>query len=254
MILRDALYALYARRLRRQLTGARLPEHVALVIDGNRRWARQAGLDNPSLGHKAGAEHIEHVLAWSADLGIRHVTIFVASLDNLRKRGAEEVLFLMDMVEQVVTERLVYGRSRWQVQVAGRLDALPDSTAEALKRAVDVTAERDTDCQLTIAIGYDGRAEIADAFRSLLDEAARDGRTLEDLAQTITPEDLAAHLYTSGQPDPDLVIRTSGERRMSSFLLWQAARSELYFCDVYWPGFRYVDYLRALRSYAARSR
>lgn len=253
-MLRNALYAIYARRLRRQLAGSTLPKHVALVIDGNRRWAKQVGLDNPSLGHKAGAEHIEHVLAWSADLGIRHVTIFVASLDNLRKRGDDEVRFLMELVEAVITERLVHRRGRWRVRVAGRLDALPDSTAHALKHAVDVTAERDTDSEVTIAIGYDGRTEIADAFRSLLDEAARDGLSLEDLAQTITPDDLAAHLYTSGQPDPDLVIRTSGERRMSSFLLWQAARSELYFCDVYWPGFHYVDYLRALRSYAARAR
>ncbi len=254
MILRNALYAIYARRLRRQLAGGSMPKHVALVIDGNRRWAKQVGLASPSLGHKAGAEHIEQVLAWCAELGIRHVTIFVASLDNLRKRADDEVRFLMDLVEAVITERLVHRRGRWQVKIAGRLDALPDSTAHALKHAVDVTAERDTDSQVTIAIGYDGRTEIADAFRSLLDDAAHRGQTLADLAQTITPDDIAAHLYTSGLPDPDLVIRTSGERRMSGFLLWQAARSELYFCDVYWPGFRYVDFLRALRSYAARAR
>lgn len=245
MIAREALYGLYACLLRRQLAGGPVPRHVALVMDGNRRWARHMGLTNASLGHKYGTEHIEDVLAWCADVGIRRVTIFVASIDNLTKRPPDEVRAFMDLLERVVADRICRGRGRWQLQLAGRLDTLPDSTAHALKLAVDETAERETDSDLTIAVGYDGREEIASALRSLLTEAARVGRTLDDLA---------AHLYTSGQPDPDLVIRTSGERRMSSFLLWQAARSELYFCDVYWPGFRHIDFLRALRSYAARRR
>jgi short-chain Z-isoprenyl diphosphate synthase len=254
MILRDLLYALYARRLRRQLAGAAVPGHVALVMDGNRRWARQMGFDNPSVGHRYGAEHIEKVLEWCAEAGIRRVTIFVASIDNLRKRGSDEVRFLMEMVERVIAERLANNAGRWQVHLAGDLDELPDSTAHALKLARDATAERDTDSHLTIAVGYDGREEITEALRSLLDAEAHAGRTLADLAQTLTSADISARLYTKGQPDPDLVIRTSGERRMSGFLLWQAAYSELYFCDVYWPGFRHVDFLRALRSYDARHR
>jgi short-chain Z-isoprenyl diphosphate synthase len=140
---------------------------------------------------------------------------------------------------------------RWRIHLAGHLDVLPDSTARALKLAEEATRDRDTDSHLTLAVGYGGRAGVVDALRSLLDQQARAGTTLEQLARTITVDDIAAHLYTSGQPDPDLVIRTSGERRLSDFLLWQTAHAELHFCDVYWPAFRHVDFLRALRSYAA---
>ena len=131
---------------------------------------------------------------------------------------------------------------------------LPDSTRHALKLAEDATRERATDFHLSVAIGYDGREEIVSAVRALLEDEARAGATLDDVAQRLTADAVAARLYTGGQPDPDLVIRTSGVRRMSGFLLWQAADSELYFCDVYWPGFRKIDFLRALRSYSARSR
>ncbi|HEX6499153.1 MAG TPA: polyprenyl diphosphate synthase [Micromonosporaceae bacterium] len=254
MIFSDVLYRWYARRLKTQLAGAALPRHVAMVMDGNRRWARQMGFDNPSVGHRYGAEHVDEVLRWCAELGITHVTIFVASTDNLRKRASAEVRFLMDMIEQVVAERLARPDSRWQVHLAGRLDTLPDSTRHALKLAEESTRDRAARYHLTVAVGYDGRQEIVDAVRSLLDERARAGATLADVAEQVSPEDIAAHLYTTGQPDPDLVIRTSGELRMSGFLLWQAAYSELYFCDVYWPGFRYVDFLRALRTYAGRHR
>lgn len=250
---RAAAYRLYAHRLRRRLAGAGLPRHVAMVMDGNRRWARERGL-TPQTGHRHGAEHIDEVLGWCAQAGIGHVTVFVASVDNMRKRDSEEVDNLMAMMENVIAHRLTQPDNRWRLHLAGRLDVLPDSTRNALKLAEETTRERDALLHLTVAIGYDGREEIVDAVRSLLDEQARAGATLHDVAQNLTAEAIAAHLYTDGQPDPDLVIRTSGERRMSGFLLWQAAYSELYFCDVYWPGFREVDFLRALRSYAARSR
>lgn len=251
---RDAIVGFSARRLRRALATGPLPRHLALVIDGNRRWARQMGMENVSLGHKHGAEHVDDVLRWCADIGIRHVTIFVASIDNLKKRDDGEIDFLMELTEHVIVERLVARPGRWQLHVAGRLDALPDSTAHALKRGQGITREFDTDCHLTLAIGYDGREELTEAVRSLLDSEAIAGTTIGQLAETVTTDDIAAHLYTRGHPDPDLIIRTSGERRMSGFLLWQAAYSELYFCDVYWPGFRHIDFLRALRSYAARTR
>ncbi|AVT33102.1 di-trans,poly-cis-decaprenylcistransferase [Plantactinospora sp. BC1] len=254
MIFRNALYRLYARRLRAQLVSGSLPRHVAMVMDGNRRWARKQGFENPSVGHRYGAEHVDEVLGWCADLGIEHVTIFVASTDNLRKRPSEEVRYLMEVVERIVAARLAERPGRWRLHLAGRLDTLPDSTRHALKLARDATAERGAGFHLTIAVGYDGRAEVVDAIRSLLDEAARAGTSPTELAQRLTAEDIAAHLYTQGRPDPDLIIRTSGEQRMSGFLLWQAAYSELYFCDAYWPGFRYVDFLRALRSYAGRQR
>lgn len=247
-------YALYARRLRRQLQGGPLPRHIGLIMDGNRRWARQAGLVSPSLGHKAGAEHVDDVLAWCEALGIRHVTVFVCSTENLSRRGDSEVAFLMGLIEQVVTDKLARPCARWQLHVAGSLDALPDRTARALKEAVAATEDCATGAHVTLAIGYGGRQEVVEALRELLTERAESGQSLAELAAQIAPEDIAGHLWTAGRPDPDLVIRTSGEQRMSNFLLWQSACSELYFCDAHWPAFREVDFLRALRSYAARQR
>jgi len=254
MSLKAAAYGLYARRLRARLAGADLPRHLAMVMDGNRRWARQMGFDDPRVGHSYGARHLDEVLGWCAELGIPHVTVFVASVDNMRKRDAGEVGNLMLMIEQVVSERLTRPASLWQIHLAGRLDVLPDSTRNALKLAEETTRAGGKQFTLTIAIGYDGREEIVTAIRSLLESETRAGHSIDDIAQRLTPDQIAAHLYTGGRPDPDLVIRTSGEHRLSGFLLWQAAYSELHFCDVYWPGFRKVDFLRALRSYAARHR
>jgi short-chain Z-isoprenyl diphosphate synthase len=245
------LYRLYAYLLKTQLAGRKLPRHVAVVMDGNRRWARQAGFDDPRIGHRYGAEHVDELLTWCAELGIRHVTVYVCSVDNLRKRDSDEVANLMGMIESVVAARIAEPGGQWRLHIAGDLDALPDSTRIALKEAVEASVAAPFD--VTIAIGYDGRAEIVEAVRSLLSSAASEGSTVEDVAQRLSAEGIAAHLSTSGRPDPDLVIRTSGEQRMSGFLLWQAAHAELYFCDVYWPGFRKVDFLRALRTYAARA-
>ncbi|MBY8879385.1 polyprenyl diphosphate synthase [Actinacidiphila acidipaludis] len=254
MRITDPLYAVYTRRLRRQVQEGALPRHVGLIMDGNRRWARQMGMANPSLGHKYGAEHVDEVLAWCESLGIQHVTVFVCSTENLRRRGDSEVTFLMGLIEQVVTDKLARPDAQWQVHIAGTLDALPDSTAHALKRAVDATRDCATGCHVTLAIGYGGRQEVIDALRELMTERAEAGETLADLAASLDVDDIARHLYTAGRPDPDLVIRTSGEQRMSNFLLWQSAYSELYFCDAYWPAFREIDFLRALRSYSARER
>jgi short-chain Z-isoprenyl diphosphate synthase len=223
-------------------------------MDGNRRWARQAGLASPSLGHNHGAEHVEDVLRWCAAAGVKHVTVFVCSCDNLLRRDDAEVAFLMQVIEQVVADRLTTPDTGWQVHIAGLLDVLPDSTARALKRAVAATRDCSTGAQLTLAIGYGGRQEVIDAVVSLLREQSEAGTSLSELARTFTADDIGRNLYTAGQPDPDLVIRTSGEQRLSDFLLWQSAHSELYFCDAYWPAFREIDFLRALRSYAARSR
>ena len=253
MAIRDLIYTLYKRRLLAQVAAGPVPRHVALVMDGNRRWARQMGFDNPSVGHRYGADHVSDVLDWCADAGIGDVTVFVASTDNLTSRPSAEVQFLMQVIEDVVTERLVQS-ARWRVHVAGRLDVLPDSTARALKRAVEETRDCTTGANVTVAVGYGGQEEVVDALRSLFLEHAEAGQTIEQIAQAVTPEAIAAHLYTAGRPDPDLVIRTSGEQRLSGFLLWQTAYSQLYFCDTYWPAFRHIDFLRALRTYAARAR
>lgn len=242
----------YTGWLRQRVRRGQVPRHIALIMDGNRRWARQMGLPDARLGHRRGAEHLEVVLGWCADIGITHVTVFVASADNIAKRSADEVAFLMQVTEDVIATRLAQPSGRWQLHLAGDLDLLPDSTRHALKLAREVTRGRSTGLHLTVAIGYDGRAEIAGAVRSILLAAAADGVSLAEVAASLTTEDIGAHLDTRDLPDPDLVIRTSGEQRMSDFLLWQSATSELYFCDVYWPGFRHVDFLRALRAYAAR--
>lgn len=252
-MLRDLAYGLYSRKLRRELSGVTLPRHVGLIMDGNRRWARQMGMASPSLGHKYGAEHVEDVLNWCERAGIRHVTVFVCSAENLRRRGDAEIAFLMQVIEDVVADRLAR-RPTWQVHIAGTLDVLPDTTARALKHAVEATRECATGAHVTLAIGYGGRQEVLDAIRALLYEQADGGGTLTGLAESLTTDDIARHLYTAGQPDPDLVIRTSGEQRLGGFLLWQSTHSEFYFCDAYWPAFRKVDFLRALRSYAERNR
>jgi short-chain Z-isoprenyl diphosphate synthase len=242
---------LYAWWMRRRLAPDARPRHVALIMDGNRRWAREQGWSDPREGHRHGARHLETVLGWCADLGIGNVTIWLASGDNLRQRDASEVGFLMHLAETTIADHLVAGRG-WRVHVAGKLDMLPDSTARALKRAEESTRALVDAGELTLAIGYSGRQEFVDAVRSVLDEAATDGRTLAELAERVSPTEIARHLYTAELPYPDLVIRTSGEQRLSDFLLWQSVDAELFFVDAYWPAFRRIDLLRVVRDFAAR--
>ena len=253
MLQRIAL-RLYDRRLRRQLQGAELPQHVGLIIDGNRRWAKAAGLSSPSDGHRQGAEHIWNVLQWCQAHGIRHVTIFICSSENLARRDDAEVAALMDIIEKVVVTRIAAPDSAWQVHIAGLVDMLPDSTARALKHAADDTSASLARSHVTLCVGYGGRQEIAEAVRSLLAAKAAAGMTLAELAGAVTEADIARYLAGDGQPEPDLIIRTSGEQRMSNFLLWQSTDAYLHFCDCYWPAFTERDFMRALRDFSARSR
>jgi short-chain Z-isoprenyl diphosphate synthase len=247
--LKRVLYPAYEARLVRRLPPDRLPKHVGVMLDGNRRWARAVGADT-ATGHRAGAANISPFLGWCEELGIEVVTLWLLSTDNLN-RPVDELDPLLRIIEDVVCE--LAAERRWRVNPVGALDLLPDATARALKEAGDST--RDVDGVLVnIAVGYGGRREIADAVRSLLLEHAKEGTALEELASRLEVEHIAEHLYTKGQPDPDLVIRTSGEQRLGGFLLWQSAHSEFYFCEAYWPDFRRVDFLRALRDYALRHR
>jgi short-chain Z-isoprenyl diphosphate synthase len=248
---RQAVYSVYERRLRTHLDGLPVPHHVAIMIDGNRRWARAAGFDDVSHGHLVGARHIANLLDWCGEAGVEHVTIWLLSTDNLR-RPTEELEPLLRIIAGVAKE-LSAPRNPWVVKAVGALDLLPAETAEALKNAEESTADR-AGLTVNIAVGYGGRREIADAVRSLLNEHAARGGTLEELAEVIDVDHIAEHLYTRGQPDPDLVIRTSGEQRLSGFLLWQSVHSEFYFCDALWPDFRKIDFLRALRDYGLRQR
>lgn len=249
MRLPHPLYGLYERRLAASLPPGAIPRHIGVILDGNRRWARSVGLDKSS-GHRRGADHIAEVLRWSDEVGVEVVTLWMLSTDNLT-REPEELAELVGIIADTVGDLAATGR--WRLQVVGALDLLPPSAVEALQAAQERTAGVQG-MHVNVAVGYGGRREIADAVRSLLREHAGNGTTLEELADTITVEHIAEHLYTKGQPDPDLVIRTSGEQRLGGFLLWQSVHTEFYFCEAYWPDFRRVDFLRALRSYAARER
>ena len=233
----------------RALPADEIPKHVGVMLDGNRRWAKAVGHDT-AHGHRAGAANIEPLLDWCEEVGVQVVTLWLLSTDNLNRRS-EELDPLLEIIEEAVAS--LADQRRWRLHPVGALDLLPASTTARLKQAADDT--RDVDGLLVnIAVGYGGRREIADAVRSLLAEHAAKGTSLEELAQVIDVEHIADHLYTKGQPDPDLVIRTSGEQRLGGFLLWQSARSEFYFCEAYWPEFRRVDFLRAIRAYAQRER
>jgi short-chain Z-isoprenyl diphosphate synthase len=247
--LRDVVYGVYERRLARSLTPEQIPRHIGVIIDGNRRWARAAG-DPVSHGHKAGADKISEFLDWCDDIGVRLVTVWMLSTDNL-SRPSDELQPLLRIIEQVVDDLARIGR--WRVHPVGALDLLPAPTAEALKAAGTATEHVDG-MTVNVAVGYGGRRELADAVRALLLEEAAKGLSIEELADRIDVEHIAEHLYTKGQPDPDLIIRTSGEQRLGGFLLWQSALSEFYFCEALWPDFRHVDFLRAIRSYAQRER
>ncbi|HEU4948571.1 MAG TPA: isoprenyl transferase [Kribbella sp.] len=247
--LRSAVYGLYERRLARSFTPAQIPRHIGVIIDGNRRWARAVG--NPvSSGHEAGANKISEFLEWCDEIGVKVVTVWMLSTDNL-SRPADELEPLLRIIEQTVEELTSIGR--WRIHPVGALDLLPAATAEALKGAEAATEHVDG-MLVNVAVGYGGRRELADAVRSLLLEEAAKGISIEELAERVDVEHIAEHLYTKGQPDPDLVIRTSGEQRLGGFLLWQSALSEFYFCEALWPDFRHVDFLRAVRSYAQRER
>jgi short-chain Z-isoprenyl diphosphate synthase len=249
---RDLIYGVYERRLQRSLADLPRPRHVGVILDGNRRWARAAGENDVSRLHRAGADHIIDLLAWCTETGVEVVTLWLLSSDNLSNRSTEELLPLLDIIEATVTDLAADDRP-WRVHPVGSLDLLRDSTVRVLKEADESTQEK-AGLVVNVAIGYGGRREIADAVRSLLQEHASRGASLEEVASVLDVEHIADHLYTRGQPDPDLLIRTSGEQRLGGFLLWQSAHSEFYFCDALWPDFRRIDFLRALRSYAQRER
>jgi len=247
--MRDLLYGAYERRLAASLRQQRLPRHVGVMLDGNRRWAKANGA-NTAQGHQAGADNISPLLEWCDEAGVEVVTLWLLSTDNLN-RPAEELKPLLAIIEQVVAD--LAASMRWQLNPVGALDLLPAETGQCLKDAADAT--RTVKAMIVnVAVGYGGRREIADAVRSMLLEHAAKGTSIEELAEVFDVEHIADHLYTRGQPDPDLVIRTSGEQRLGGFLLWQSAHSEFYFCEAYWPDFRHVDFLRALRAYGERER
>ena len=253
--IRTILYNLYNRWLSRRLRQNPLPRHVAVILDGNRRFARLQGLESLSMAHRMGAEKLDHLIDWCDELAIPIVTVWALSLDNLR-RDPEELNQLVGVIQDKL-EDFIQTRSRRDssrsVHVVGQPEMLPDHLRALIKEVEARTAHLGP-FRLNIAVGYDGREEITRAVRNLLLERADQEISLKDVANELTSEDIAQRLYCEGEPDPDLIIRTSGELRLSGFLLWQSVYSELYFCDTLWPAFRKVDFLRALRSYQQRER
>jgi short-chain Z-isoprenyl diphosphate synthase len=248
---RGPLYRLYINRLRRRLDPASVPHHLAMMIDGNRRWAKQLGYDSAAHGHRAGAAKMKEFLRWCDDVGIRVVSLYLLSNDNLRKRDSRELSDLIEIIAELADE-LSHERD-WRVKHVGRADALPEDLARVL---ADVEARTcgNEGMHVNLAVGYGGRGEIVDAVRSIIAKHDQEGGSLEQLAASLTPEQIGEHLYTGGQPDPDLVIRTSGEQRLSDFLLWQSAHSEFYFVEALGPDLREVDFLRAIRDFGSRDR
>ncbi len=246
------LYSTYEQRLIAELDRDRLPRHVAVLADGNRRWARLNAPGQPLVaGYQAGARKLEEFVGWCDDVGLHVVTLWVLSTDNLTRSSDEEYGPLLDVIATLVDDLAATGR--WRVRTVGALDLLPDDVAGRLRTACATTDDVEG-LNVNIAVGYGGRHELRDAFRSLLETESAKGTSLAELAETVEIEQIEDHLYTAGQPDPDLIIRTSGEQRLSGFLMWQSAHSEFYFCEALWPDFRRVDFLRALRSYGQRER
>ena len=250
-LLSPALYTAYESRVLADLRDSEIPRHIGVIVDGNRRWAKEMGFDVAD-GHRYGGRKLEDLITWSADLGVEVVTIWLLSTDNLTNRDPKELGPLLQIIVDVARSLSKPGRD-WQVQVMGALGLLPTEIAAEL-RAAAASTEGKRGIVVNIAVGYGGRQEILDAVRGALRTAGSAGLSLDEVAESIDLDDIAAHLYTKGQPDPDLIIRTSGEQRLSGFLLWQTANAEFYFSDVYWPDFRRVDFLRAVREYASRHR
>ncbi len=253
-VLRPA-YAVYVARLRAAVFARPRPGHVAVIMDGNRRWATLEGYVDPGEGHRRGAEKALELIDWCVELGIREVTLWALSIENLG-RPAEEVATITDVATEAINA-LSSGRRRTSapvdLRVIGRRDVLPGGLVDALDRSAELSRP-DGAITVTVAIAYSGRDELLEAFRATITDALTAGTPADQLAEGITSEAVAAHLYTSGSSDPDLIIRTSGEIRLSGFLPWQSVYSEYHFCEAYWPAFREIDFLRAIRTYQQRAR
>jgi short-chain Z-isoprenyl diphosphate synthase len=249
MELPGILYGFYERKLLRALETDKIPRHIGVMVDGNRRWARQFNAPT-SEGHQAGADKIHEFLGWCQELGVKVVTLYMLSTDNMSRSG-EELDLLMGIIANTM-DRLDEAPDI-SVHAMGAPELLPVYLAERLNKLTARTPVREK-LHVNVAVGYGGRREIVDAVRELLHDAVAKGRDMAEVADELSVDDISRFLYTRGQPDPDLVIRTSGEQRLSGFLMWQSAYSEFYFCEALWPDFRKVDFIRALRSYGQRER
>lgn len=250
-IIAKMAYSVYEKDLEKDVRAAALPQHIAIIMDGNRRYAREFLGNDVDAGHEMGEKKIEEMMDWCLDLGIRYVTIFAFSNENF-KRNDEEVNFLMELAAETfrnMADNPKIQKNHVRIRALGDMSSLPENVVDAIEYADEKTGMF-TNFTVSVCMAYSGRAEIVSAVKDIA-EKVRDGDM--DIEE-ITEASLSRHLYTADLPDPDLMLRTSGEVRVSNFLLWQLAYSELYFTDVYWPGFRYIDLLRAIRTYQQRIR
>lgn len=246
------LYRLYEDRLQRGLDRSKIPRHIGVIHDGHRRYARDQGLPDYQASYRVGMSKFEEFLQWAAELEIEAVTCWLLSTENLA-RPAEELAPYYEVLMELF-ERIPESTAGEDVTVRfiGSLDLLPEDLIESTRRLEARCSSGSR--RVTIALAYGGRQEIVDAVKGLVSDLAADGVEASALADSIDPEALSARMYASDLPDPDMVLRTSGEARLSGFLLWQAAYAEYAFVDVYWPAFRHVDFLRALRDFTRRER
>ena len=248
--LAETAYKAYETKLFKIVKSDKIPKHVGIIMDGNRRFAREMGLD-PLDGHRLGKNKLEEVLEWCREIGIKIVTVYAFSTENFR-RTREEVNTLMDMFVESLKNAADDERThkyKMRIRVIGQTNVLPQRVQEAIKYAEEKTSNYDK-FLLNVAIAYGGREEIVNAIKKIATEVKEGKLSVEEIDENT----IKKYLYTGELPDPDLIFRTSGEERISNFLLWQSAYSELYFADVYWPTLRKIDFLRAIRSYQLRQR
>ncbi len=249
-VISDTAYLAYERRLLRKVRQGEPPKHIAIIMDGNRRFAMEIGL-KPVDGHMKGRNKLEELLTWGLEVGTKILTVYAFSTEN-RSRTDEEVEELMRLFEEsfyrAAEDKRVH-ENQIAVRVLGQTSILPEKVQKAIAYAEERTKDYDK-YKLNLAIAYGGREEILQAIKEISEKVKKGEIEVEDIDENI----FSQFLYTAELPDPDLILRTSGELRVSNFLLWQLAYSELYFVDVYWPGFRKIDFLRAIRSYQQRTR
>lgn len=251
MDLMKPIYQFYEWYISRGLDSNSMPKHIAIIMDGNRRYSKVQGDINVIKGHEIGVDTLEKVLDWSIDLGIKIVTAYAFSTENFN-RTREEVEGLMNLFiknfKRIVSNEKIH-KNEVKIKVVGRLDLLPESVREAILEAEESTVHHNKKL-FNLAIGYDGRLEIVDAIKKIVEDVKAEKIAEDEIDEKLVSD----NLYTAGLEDPNLIIRTSGEERLSGFLLWQSSYSELYFCDSLWPELRKIDYLRAIRDYQQRER
>ena len=246
------LYHLYEERLSSKLDTDRLPSHIGVIHDGHRRYAREEGLPDYEASYRVGMDKFVEFLEWTADLEIDNVTCWLLSTENLARPDDELQPYytvLIDLFDRIPETP---AGTNVRVKFIGSIDLLPANLVESAKRLEERCSSGAR--RVTIALAYGGRQEIVDAVKDLIIDLARQGMTAEQIADHIDRDAMSSRMYASDLPDPDLVLRTSGEARLSGFMLWQAAYAEYSFVDVYWPAFRRVDFLRAMRDYTRRER